>query len=289
MANQYVNKVVLNGVTRLDLSGDTVTAASLLKGYTAHNKAGAAITGTLEAGGGSAELVKGTATFFDSNVLVSSDVDFGELVSAGTEFYFVAVDDDLQGVQFNEVLFGHYTGNVIYLAYCEGGDVFAYTTSEVTADSGTLQCNSMSGASFSNCNYTVVYAEYSAIPTTITAGDTPMIVNNSTVSADRATAEESTGLTISITKAGTYRIKAAVTNPYSASASFSYKALARVYVNGTAKGTLQTISAYTTIILSEDLSLSAGDTVEIYASSAGTSAKVSVSCLQACIDWDNGF
>ncbi len=63
-----------------------------------------------------------------------------------------------------------------------------------------------------------------------------------------------------------------------------------IYQSGVnTKGTSHTISAYTTIILSEDLSLSAGDTVEIYASSAGASAKVSVSCLQACIDWDNGF
>ncbi len=290
MANQYVNKVVLNGVTRLDLSGDTVTAASLLKGYTAHNKAGAAITGTLEAGGGSAELAQGTVSLLDTNVLVG-DVDFEALIADNREFFLFVEDMDFMERTTGEVLFGHYENECLYLQYYEGNDILNVTQvdiSEITASSTTLGI-SIAETYFANCNYTVVYAEYSAIPTTITAGDTPMIVNNSTVSADRATAEESTGLTISITKAGTYRIKAAVTNPYSASTAFSYKALARVYVNGTAKGTLQTISAYTTIILSEDLSLSAGDTVEIYASSAGASAKVSVSCLQACIDWNNGF
>jgi len=46
MANQYVNKVIINGVTKLDLTGDTVAANKLLSGYTAHDKSGASITGT---------------------------------------------------------------------------------------------------------------------------------------------------------------------------------------------------------------------------------------------------
>lgn len=47
MANQYVSKVVLaNGTVLMDLTGDTITAADLLDGVTAHDKTGAAITGT---------------------------------------------------------------------------------------------------------------------------------------------------------------------------------------------------------------------------------------------------
>ena len=47
MANEYVSKVVLsNGTTLLDLTGDTVTAADLLTGVTAHDKSGAPVTGT---------------------------------------------------------------------------------------------------------------------------------------------------------------------------------------------------------------------------------------------------
>ena len=46
MANQYVSKVVLaNGTVLMDLTGDTITAADLLSGVTAHDKSGAAITG----------------------------------------------------------------------------------------------------------------------------------------------------------------------------------------------------------------------------------------------------
>lgn len=47
MANEYVSKVVLsNGTVLMDLTGDTVTASDILSGVTAHDKSGAAITGT---------------------------------------------------------------------------------------------------------------------------------------------------------------------------------------------------------------------------------------------------
>ena len=47
MANQYVNKVVLSsGTTLIDLTADTVDAAHLLSGYTAHDASGAPITGS---------------------------------------------------------------------------------------------------------------------------------------------------------------------------------------------------------------------------------------------------
>lgn len=47
MANEYVSKVVLsNGTTLIDLTADTVTAADILEGVTAHGKDGAPIAGT---------------------------------------------------------------------------------------------------------------------------------------------------------------------------------------------------------------------------------------------------
>lgn len=47
MANQYINKVIYGGTTLIDLTADTVAPAYLLKNYTAHDKSGAPITGTL--------------------------------------------------------------------------------------------------------------------------------------------------------------------------------------------------------------------------------------------------
>ena len=42
-----VNHVIINGETVVDLRNDTVSADKLLKGVTAHDKTGAAITGTV--------------------------------------------------------------------------------------------------------------------------------------------------------------------------------------------------------------------------------------------------
>lgn len=45
--NPYVNKVQYGNDVLIDLSSDTVAADKILSGYTAHNKAGATITGTI--------------------------------------------------------------------------------------------------------------------------------------------------------------------------------------------------------------------------------------------------
>lgn len=46
MADKKVNKVVYGGEVLIDLTGDTITADKVLKGYTAHDKSGETITGT---------------------------------------------------------------------------------------------------------------------------------------------------------------------------------------------------------------------------------------------------
>lgn len=46
MANPYVNKVVVDGVVKLNLEADTVEASKLLEGETAHDASGAPIEGT---------------------------------------------------------------------------------------------------------------------------------------------------------------------------------------------------------------------------------------------------
>ena len=48
MANQYVNKVIYGGNTLIDLTGDTVTAADVLKNVTFHLPSGASGTGSCE-------------------------------------------------------------------------------------------------------------------------------------------------------------------------------------------------------------------------------------------------
>lgn len=45
-SGRSINKVEIDGVVRLDLTQDTVTPATLLSGYTAHDRSGQAIRGT---------------------------------------------------------------------------------------------------------------------------------------------------------------------------------------------------------------------------------------------------
>lgn len=46
MANEFANKVIYGNQTLIDLTADTITAADLAYGVTAHDRSGATITGT---------------------------------------------------------------------------------------------------------------------------------------------------------------------------------------------------------------------------------------------------
>ena len=90
MAN--ANQVIINGKTILDLRSDTVTPETLQKGYTAHDKSGTKITGTLEASssGGAKEtwVIKSSAT----GELATTQISF---TSNGQKFTSIgAVYDD---------------------------------------------------------------------------------------------------------------------------------------------------------------------------------------------------
>ena len=74
MANQYVNKVIFGNDTLIDISGDTVTAAKVLTGYTAHDKSGAPITGecdfdsdTTDADATAAEILATKTAYVNKN------------------------------------------------------------------------------------------------------------------------------------------------------------------------------------------------------------------------------
>ena len=47
MSELYINKVVVNGNVKIDLSGDTVEPKKMLSGTVAHDKTGAVIVGEL--------------------------------------------------------------------------------------------------------------------------------------------------------------------------------------------------------------------------------------------------
>ena len=79
MANQYVNKVIVGGETKLDLTGDTVVPEKLAQGYKAHDKSGAPIVGTntfdadtSDATAAAAEILDGKTAYVAGNKVVGT-------------------------------------------------------------------------------------------------------------------------------------------------------------------------------------------------------------------------
>ena len=115
MAN--ANQVIVNGETILDLRSDTVTPETLQKGYTAHDKSGTKITGTLEASSVSVQPTKsvtitsnGAATItpddgYDamSSVDVTVDVSGGG-GGAGFSVTFPAIANNWGGVYAGDIV-----------------------------------------------------------------------------------------------------------------------------------------------------------------------------------------
>ena len=76
-----VSKVDFAGNTLVDLTGDSVTPATLKKGETAHNAAGEPIVGTMEAGGGTTPGAPGDITFYDYDGTIVTSWTLAELAT----------------------------------------------------------------------------------------------------------------------------------------------------------------------------------------------------------------
>lgn len=115
--NPYKNKIVYNGTTLIDLTGDTVTPSVLMEGYTAHDASGAPIVGSATGGG---VLIEDTT---DSHGGTIRTITTTNLVTLGQKSItqngtYVASDDDYDG-------YSQVTVNV-------GGATPTYQTKSVT-------------------------------------------------------------------------------------------------------------------------------------------------------------
>lgn len=123
--NQYVNKVVYDGTTLIDLTSDTVAAGYLLKNYTAHDKSGAPITGTCE---------------FDSNT-TDANASASEILSGKTAYVNKAkVTGTMTNNGSNNVTVTGTTGASIPAGYYDGsGKAVLDSTSATNLVAGNIR------------------------------------------------------------------------------------------------------------------------------------------------------
>ena len=131
-----VNKVVVNGEIKMDLTGDTVTPEVLKAGYTAHGSNGELIVGTLG-------LTSGIPVTFSGNPVVATDT-IADQPFAGLKVYGKSTQTSSQLLPLTET---------------------SYSANGLTAtlqDDGSLIVNGTPGSSFTNLIY---------IPLSLSPGD----------------------------------------------------------------------------------------------------------------------
>lgn len=94
-----INKVIYDGTTLIDLTSDTVEAAALLSGYTAHDMAGESIIGTCtydsdtsDATATAAEILSGITAYARSTLLTGTMTNNGSVsatITTAAEIYTI--------------------------------------------------------------------------------------------------------------------------------------------------------------------------------------------------------
>lgn len=169
-------------------------------------------------------------------------------------------------------------------------DYFGRTIIDLTSDTVTPE-TLLKGYTAHGANGELIEGQYIAeaageggagLPDTIVAGDTPVLYNPNSYHATK-TSLTSSGLSITVPKAGTYRFKWVVSG---GSGDSTYTVKSRLYKNNTAVGTQRTSA--TTTAYSEDITCNAGDTVTLYLAGFNFWGEMygGGGGLCACIDWD---
>jgi hypothetical protein len=96
MANKNINKVIYAGEVLIDLTADTVESSKMLKGYTAHDKSGAVVTGNIESKAtqtytpGTEDQTIAAGVFLSGNQVIKGDENLvAENIKAGTSVFGV--------------------------------------------------------------------------------------------------------------------------------------------------------------------------------------------------------
>lgn len=131
------------------------------------------------------------------------------------------------------------------------------------------------------------------VPSPITAGNFPVLINPATVVGESYNALAPTGITLTIPRAGTYRFRWMASHSVQTTPAGSQTSVyTQLYKNGTAVGSPTATVNHDADICSADVTCNAGDTVEIWMQAVNVNAVVmrlsSGACglLTACINWN---
>lgn len=131
----------------------------------------------------------------------------------------------------------------------------------------------------------------SGLPSTITAGDTPVMASWTTSKVTNSSNETDTGVSLTIKKAGTYRFKILASSSGNSYSGSSYPTV-YLYKNGSSVESASINTSSTLSLPSFDVACAAGDIIKVYAKASGSSWSSVVALvygLVACINWDNGM